>query len=65
MNNYAWGKEAESTILEEDEAGKLLRNIFNFLEPNKGDLEIKFHWCALNKPPKRAIKLIVPVKYET
>lgn len=46
-------------------AGKLSRNTFNFLEKSKHEMKIKFHWRALNKPTKWAIKLIVSGKYET
>lgn len=62
MNNYTWTKQAKATILVEDEADKLSRNTFNFLELNKGEMKVKFHWNALNKHVKWAIKLIVSRK---
>ena len=55
--DHSWATTHEQKIISEHGTGKLWRNTSSFLESNKGDLGIKFHWRALNKPAEWTIKL--------
>lgn len=55
--DHSWATTHEQKVISEHGTGELWRNTSSFLESNKGDLGIKFHWSALNKPAEWTIKL--------